>query len=444
MADKKWNDELRRKMSEYEETPPAGLWEALEASGAAGGAAAGAGLLRRLFGGRTAPVWWSLAGVAAAVAAVLLLRTPGVSVDPSQKILADTESSRSVEDILPSSTAQTVEEDAPSSPAQLTPSFQAPTGNLPAKPARTASVVETPSEEAVEQDASLPASELVPATDEIADAKDGPAKEISPEETPADDAVLATPAEDAPPSFPTQSSPSFPATTGNPSVKRDRPLLAASFVGSGMPGSNASSTAVEYGLNAPAGFKMSSATLRQASLISRNKVTETLVNQKIDYQAGLILSLMITRHLGVETGLQYTRLGSYESSTCGTFATITEESMGYLGLPLRVVYMPIRTHLFSAYLSGGPEIECGVMRVRELYESIGGKVAPVEKINDVPSDIVLSGSLNAGVQLQPFSHGAFFLQPGVVLRYTGEDSPESYYTSHPLSFRLSAGYRIMF
>jgi hypothetical protein len=44
----------------------------------------------------------------------------------------------------------------------------------------------------------------------------------------------------------------------------------------------------------------------------------------------------------------------------------------------------------------------------------------------------------------PWKSGAFFVQPGVVYRYVGENSPESYYTSHPWSFRISAGYRIIF
>ena len=95
MTDKNWNDDFRQRMSEYTENPPEGLWEALKAAGAVGAeeaaGAAGGGLFARLFGRRSAPVWWSLAGVAAAVAAVLILRVPGgpVKVNPADAIIVD-------------------------------------------------------------------------------------------------------------------------------------------------------------------------------------------------------------------------------------------------------------------------------------------------------------------------------------------------------------------
>ena len=223
------------------------------------------------------------------------------------------------------------------------------------------------------------------------------------------------------------------------SIKRTRPLLAASLVGGGIPGGPYTNTETVYSLASPP--RMASSGNRSMALVSRNKQTEVQTSHRIDYQVGLMVSYNFTKHLGIESGIELTHLGSVKTSTSGSLSTVTEESFDYLGVPLRLVYTPLQLGRLSGYISAGPEVEWGITHLWRSSDNLDNNYISG---SDRPGDWVFSGNINAGLQYSPWNSGAFFIQPGVVYRVTGERALESYYTTHPWSFRISAGYRIIF
>lgn len=486
MTDKKWNDDLRQRMSEYTENPPEGLWEALEAAGAVGAeeaaGAAGGGLFARLFGRRSAPVWWSLAGVAAAVAAVLILRVPGgsVKVNPADAIIVES----------PGAVAQTEIPEAVSTPnPSLVQTTPVSSGKSSSDVASTGSRVQTtpvlpPADDksstsganhpgfapgssnrgAVTPASSGNSSSDVASTD--IPAGNGSAVSSSDLSTVVSSSVISTEAqrsgeissstpssdqdqnatvsipdttEQAP--FGSNQSGFDPESVSRP-VKRDRPLIAATLVGAGMPGSSSVTNTINYGLRT--GNLRMGVTPREATMLSRNRVTETSITRRLDFQLGLMVSFDITRHWGVETGLLYTRLASTARSISGQITSTSEDKLNYLGLPVHVIYTPVQLRLLSVYFSAGPELEYGIARNWRVYDMIDSGITASDRGTDFLGDFILSASLNAGIQIHPTRHGAFFLQPGVVFRHVWDTTLESYYTDHPVSFRLSAGYRITF
>ena len=436
MTDKKWNDDLRQRLSEYTENPPEGLWEALEAAGADGagkgveagaaGAASGGGLFGRLFGRRMAPVWWSLAGVAAALAAVLIHRVPGgsVKVNPADAIIVDSPGAVAQTDIPEVAQAQESGVEA-----------QEPSGTAPSTV--TAPVISTEAERS---------GEIFTPSNVSADASSSVA-------SPDASSVISTEAErsgeiSSSPSEQNQSAPfesnqsDFDPESVSHTVKRDRPLIAATILGAGMPGSTSVTNTMNYGLRT-GNLKMA-ATPREATMLSRNRITETSITHRLDFQLGLMVSFDITRHWGLETGLLYTRLASTATSICGKITSTSEDRLNYLGIPLHVIYTPVQLRLMSIYFSAGPELEYGIGRNWRVYDMIDSGITASDHGTDFLGDFILSASLNAGIQIHPTRHGAFFLQPGVVFRHVWDTTLESYYTDHPISFRLSAGYRITF
>ncbi|MBO4455961.1 MAG: outer membrane beta-barrel protein [Bacteroidales bacterium] len=481
MADKNWKDSLRERMQEFEQTPPEGLWEAIESSGAVGrkAGAAGAGLLARLLGGSRAPLWWSLAGVAAAaaVAVVLLLRTPGAEnpiVTGSEATVAEVVDSPeddfgTVEDASATDLDQASEDSPAASSAALTQ--KAPVmSTAPAKIAPSYSK-QAGFEYGLEPDASEVAPDAVDSASDATEAAPNAADS-------APDAAEAAPAasdSEAPSTDASESAPVVPNQTENPaatdavpagdpapsgktvspsfqpkgrtvvplsrSIKRSRPLLAASFVGGGMPGSSATNSEIVYSLSpAP---RMSPGN-RAMAVVSRNKETQVVTSHRIDYQMGLMFTYNFTRHWGIESGVELTHLGSSKTSTSGSLSTGTQESFDYLGIPLRVVFTPLSLGPLSGYISAGPEAEYGFSHLWRTVESFGQTTSEPTGGRDRPGDWIFSGSLNAGLQISPWKSGAFFVQPGVVYRLPNEKSPESYYTDHPVSFRIAAGYRVLF
>ncbi|MBP5558679.1 MAG: outer membrane beta-barrel protein [Bacteroidales bacterium] len=558
MTDKNWNDNLRQRMSEYTENPPEGLWEALKAAGAVGAeeaagadavgrrgvmaaggladaagssglagevgraravdgleaaGAAGSGLFARLFGRRTAPVWWSLAGVAAAVAAVLILRVPGgsVKVNPADAIIVDS----------PGAVAQTEIPEAVSTPnPSLVQTTPVSSGKSSSDVASTGSRVQTTpvlppaggksstsganhpgfapgssnrgavtpvssgnsssdvastdvpagnGSAASSSDLSTAVSTSVISTEaqrsgEISSSpsSDAPAVSTSDVSTAVSSSVISTEAErsgeisssdqdqNATVSIPdtTEQAPfgsnqsGFDPESVSRPVKRDRPLIAATLVGAGMPGGTSVTNTINYGLRT--GNLRMGATPREATMLSRNRVTETSITRRLDFQLGLMVSFDITRHWGIETGLLYTRLASTATSISGQITSTSEDRLNYLGLPVHVIYTPVQLRLLSIYFSAGPELEYGIARNWRVYDMIDSGITASDRGTDFLGDFILSASLNAGIQIHPTRHGAFFLQPGVVFRHVWDTTLESYYTDHPVSFRLSAGYRITF
>ncbi len=428
MTDKNWKDTLRQGMSEYKETPPEGLWEALEASGAVGGKTAsgagkaGAGLFAWLFGNRAPVRWAAVAGVAAAAAAVLLVVKPGATRNEpvlSSDLLASNElrepsaaDEPALQEPEPSGVQQDVSTLVQPSGRRLQPQF----AEVQVSEPKVSEVSSEPSAESGDRGTQ----------NEAQTAQEGDKRQD---------------AGDSQPVFETSSSSGSTAVALSRPAKRSRPLIAANFVASGMPGGTVSTSTVSYGIrNAAKGLAAPSA----VSMLSRNRITQNDIIRKLDFQAGLMLSLDITRHFGIETGLQYTRLASTSVSTSGSMSSSTQEKTSYIGVPVHVIYSPLKLSFMSVYLSAGPEIEYGLSRKWDVYEVINSAQSLIDGGIERPGDWVLSASLNAGVQLQPFRHGAFFVQPGVVYRHCWDSTPASYYTDHPVSFRLSAGYRINF
>ncbi len=498
MTDKNWNDDLRQRMSEYTENPPEGLWEALKAAGAVGAeevagagaeaaGAAGGGLFARLFGRRTAPVWWSLAGVAAAVAAVLILRVPGgsVKVNPADAIIVDNPGAVAQTDI-----PEVVEAQEPTR-VQTTPVLPPADGKSSTSGANHPGFAPGGSNRgAVTSVSSGNSSSNVASTDvpagvsslngsaasstdvqaasssnvsSVAASSDNPdASSSSDLSTAVSTSVISTEAqrsgeisssdqdqnatvsipdttEQAP--FGSNQSDFDPESVSRP-VKRDRPLIAATLVGAGMPGGSSVTNTINYGLRT-GNLKMAAGP-REATMLSRNRVTETSITRRLDFQLGLMVSFDITRHWGIETGLLYTRLASTARSISGQITSTSEDKLNYLGLPVHVIYTPVQLRLLSVYFSAGPELEYGIARNWRVYDMIDSGITASDRGSDFLGDFILSGSLNAGIQIHPTRHGAFFLQPGVVFRHVWDTTLESYYTDHPVSFRLSAGYRITF
>jgi len=444
MANKNWNDKLRERMSEFEQTPPEGLWEAIETAGAGkAGAAAGAGLLSRLFGGR-APLWWSLAGVAAAAAVALLVIRPSSSPVSTQDPAALVAETKTETEELPSgSEAQQALEAEASPVAEITqaePSQASEPAPVSKPSVRQSRPTKTLVEEQQVEDQPLQ-EEVQP--EQVAVKPEQTEAQAEPQQ-PAQQSVEASDEQEsqAPaigPGTPTTPAPRYNTVPLTRKVKKDRPLVAVNLVGGGMPGHSSITNITSYGIRSFTGPMA-----RTISAISRNRVTETEILRKMDLQTAIMVSLDLTKHIGIETGLQYTRLSSSTVSITGSVSSTTDDVLSYIGLPVHLIYTPLQGRFLSAYLSAGPELEYGLTRNWTVSEVINASRSFIDNGVEGLGDFVISASVNAGLQVHPFRTGAFFVQPGVVFRHVDENAFESYYTDHPVSFRLAAGYRITF
>ena len=405
-------------MSEYRETPPEGLWEGIEGALAPKTGALG-GFWAWLTGRPGMWPVWATAGVAAAVAAVLLLhapagQTPTVNPDAIAEVADSTSTDSSV---IPSA--------AEESPATA-PAIHRIVSGQTKHPAAIAQAEEA------EPEADTP-SEATPETVIPSEVEESQPKQDKADQKQEEPLPIWTPDPFGSTRVPLRKS-----------IKRSKPLLAAALTGGGAPGGGTTTTSSGYGF--PTGT-FPDATNPKMAMLGRNKSVDTEVSHRQDYQFGLLLNYSFNEHWGIESGVTFTGLTSESSSTNGNITRIEKNTFNYIGVPLRVVYTPFNFKSVSLYLSAGPAAEYGLYARKEYRDIVGEKEKAYEPETSRPGDWIFSASLNAGVQWQPWKYGSFFIQPGVVGRLIDEDSeksPESYYTTHPVSFQLAAGYKINF
>lgn len=380
MAENKWNQKLRQKMEGYEQAPPEGLWEAVEAA---------------LPGRRAAAFpWWALAGVAAAVLAVVML-WPDTPLAPDDAVAivspVETEAVPDEAVAVPETSAEDVSSGnvAIVSPVSAVPASEADAADVPSvAPADTVAKV-SPS-----QPDSVPEKDVIPAE----------------------------------PVFAVQA------------AKRNRLAYSASLVAGGLPGV-AISTSTGYGLLQASPSRSGS---KMAPLLSRNKPSETETRHSVAMSVGAMFSLSFSEHWGIETGLQLTNLQTQTKSVSGSITNVSDKTISYVGVPVRVVYTPWRIDRFSLYASAGPMFEYGFASFGKQETYMGEERTAQEPFRGKESDAVFSLGANLGAQWQVSYAGALFVQPGVSWHIAGTGNTETFYTAHPVSFAISAGFRFGF
>lgn len=422
MARNQWNDKLRQKMEAYTQQPPDGLWEAVEA---------GLPQQKAVF-----PSWvWAFAGVAAALFAVMLIWPKG-----SGKATLDGEA------------VAVVAQDSESLPEAVSVSAELAGDLSPAPEAAAESAAESATEETSEsaaESAVEPAAEAAVSADDAADARDDKAATVQVGETQEerttageDEGAAAGKADEAEPG----DSERYGAGVLIPLERTKsafRPNLTASLLAGGIPG-NASGSYDSYGLSEGVRAGVMSLKKSPVGLLSRNKATRTEVSHSVALRVGVLAQLSFSEHWGVESGLQLSSLESATKSVTGNMTAATEKTMSYLGVPLHVVYTPFRFGSFSLYASAGPMFEYGFRSASADESYIGSERVSYSTTTRRENDSIWSLGANLGAQWNVGGMGGLFIQPGVSYHFAGKDNQESFYTAHPLSFALSAGFRFMF
>lgn len=146
-------------------------------------------------------------------------------------------------------------------------------------------------------------------------------------------------------------------------------------------------------------------------------------------KAGLSTRLPLTERLFVTTGLEYSLYRSKYNMSCSGEKW---QRVHYLGIPVRLDLVIASHSLFDVYMGGGMRGDfC-------LSASLAGK--DIEK--DGPS-LSLVGA--GGIQMNATKHLGIYLEPELSWMIPDENNKlVTYRSEHPLTFSVSAGIRINF
>ena len=167
---------------------------------------------------------------------------------------------------------------------------------------------------------------------------------------------------------------------------------------------------------------------------------EVRLQHRMPLNVGLSLSVPLGERLALTTGLNYSYLysSSEQSFSAGT-AHITR-ALHYIGVPVGLTYTFYRAGGFGFYVQGGGMVEKGVAwRETQGFADAGdsGRESTLRRIKGVQFSV----SAAAGVSYNFNRHIGLYVEPGVGYYFRQKDQPASYRTVHPTSFSVKVGVR---
>ena len=155
----------------------------------------------------------------------------------------------------------------------------------------------------------------------------------------------------------------------------------------------------------------------------------------------LALKYKLNNRFGLETGMSYSRLKSESEIGTGGNAIREQQTIHYLGIPLKVTYNIYSARRWSFYGSLGAKLEIPVYAPTSTSYFVNG-MKELEEKSTLHTPLQWSIGTGLGLQYNLTPHIGFFAEPS--LQYyipTGSDI-ETYRTEHPFTFSLPIGIRI--
>lgn len=167
---------------------------------------------------------------------------------------------------------------------------------------------------------------------------------------------------------------------------------------------------------------------------SRREITRYNYRHRPPISIGISVQKTLSHHFGLESGLTYTYLYS-EISEQRASGYIGNQTLHYLGIPLKAYWLLYNRKRFSIYLSGGALFEYCISANRKI-----GNQKDALDLNR------FQASLNAaaGMQIALTKPLSVFIEPGVSYFSDNGSGVETIRTDNLLLFNLQAGIRLTY
>jgi cytoskeletal protein RodZ len=424
MKQQDWTDELRQRLSDYEEPVPEGLWDDIEQR-----------IQRRP---RLVVLRRWMAG-AAAVALLLVggwqLLSPsdGIESTAEEALLAQAEDMESPE---PPSSNVTQQEATASATSTALPEHR--TLSTQRGGTTETTPVATPSQETTQQDVSSQETTQQDASSQETTRQDAPSQETTRQETPSQE----TTQQETQSQETTQQQETAPTgnngTRVNPTNQRVEPTrrLPRKAIRSPFSLQLHATNLMAYnsGTSQTEPMLMNRAYMGPASSALARTAPVYLSNHEDKYEhhmpltVGLSLRLPIDEQWWLNSGINYSRVTSTFNHQIGSITQVNDQRLHYLGVPLMVGYSFWQKPSLKAYVSTGAEAQYNLK-------------AEVDNghLNRDRMQFSLLGS--AGIEYTFLPQLSIYVQPG--LRYYPDNGShvQNIFKERPLQFDLQLGIR---
>ena len=158
-------------------------------------------------------------------------------------------------------------------------------------------------------------------------------------------------------------------------------------------------------------------------------------------RVGDMLRYNLSERWALESGITYTKLAS--NVTQGDSADYYDEctTLHYLGIPLNAVFDLWQTKRFTLYLSAGGMVEKSVSGTTRIDYFVDNSPIHSHKNDTQVKPLQWSTNIAAGIQFNFTPYMAAYAEPSVAYRFDNGTKIETLYNERPFDFNLSVGLR---
>ena len=155
----------------------------------------------------------------------------------------------------------------------------------------------------------------------------------------------------------------------------------------------------------------------------------------------LALKYKLNNRFDIETGLSYSRLKSESEIGTGGNSIREQQTIHYLGIPLKGSYNIYNVRRWSLYGSLGAKLEVPVYAPLSISYFVNG-MKELEDKSTLHAPLQWSIGTGLGLQYNLTPNIGFFAEPSLQYYFSTGSNIETYRTEHPFMFSLPLGIRI--
>ena len=158
-------------------------------------------------------------------------------------------------------------------------------------------------------------------------------------------------------------------------------------------------------------------------------------------RVGALLRYNLTKRWALESGLTYTKLAS--SISQGGRADYYDEttSLHYIGIPLSAVFDLWQSRRFTLYISAGGMVEKCISGSTQTDYFLNKSLIHSKSKQTMVKPLQWSANAAAGAQFNLTPFMALYAEPSITYRFDNGTKIETLYNERPLDFNLSVGLR---
>ena len=168
---------------------------------------------------------------------------------------------------------------------------------------------------------------------------------------------------------------------------------------------------------------------------------ETKTTHRLPIRFGVSVSIPVYEKLNIETGLTYSILSSTTESGTKSNLFDTEQTLHYIGIPVRATYDVWDSRSFGVYATGGGMVEKCVYGRSVTDFVIGNEVASSETEKIHERQFQFSVMAGIGIKWNITKSVNLFAEPGVSYYIDNNSNIINSYKDKPFNFDLKIGLR---